>query len=151
MAGPLGRSERTACERAINRNLQEADDAGRWIIAWPPSAWRLFPLDIFAAPVLHAALHRLACAVFPNDFNGLDPSRPRFAASPSTAALVFSLIFTSAAAAFAAAQRCVDRSNPCPGPNDGCRARAACIAFFRGISNDLQAPRLFPCVVFARE
>jgi hypothetical protein len=65
----------------------------------------LFALVPIAASVPHDALHQLPRAAFPNGFNGPDPSRPRSAASPSTAALVFSLIFTSAAAAFAAPQR----------------------------------------------
>jgi hypothetical protein len=46
----------------------------------------------------------LLARILPNDCNGLDPSLPRPAAPPSAAALVFSLIFTSAVPSFAASQ-----------------------------------------------
>jgi hypothetical protein len=48
---------------------------------------------------------RLVIEIFPNDLNVIHLALPRPAASPSAAALVFSLIFTSSAAAFIALQR----------------------------------------------
>jgi hypothetical protein len=64
----------------------------------------LFPLVPAVASALRAALQQFRRAVFSNEFRAFDPFAPRPAALPSAVALVFSLIFTSRPAAFAAMQ-----------------------------------------------
>ena len=94
----------TICKQALSfPSLRSARDAVPPALV-PRCCPPVVRLVIFASPADPAALQDASRAIFANNFHHLDLPPPLHAASPSATALVFSLIFTSSAAALIAVQ-----------------------------------------------